>query len=385
MYKARIKILVKAEGQRFVDAVNAEFAALLAEDSVPASAHHHPQARAGARGRALPPAARGCAAARLQPENLAATDAPVPAFTAGSNATCMAHKVPGYKRGDAVAQARRPAARRRHRRPDGRRAAALADRFSHGRSCASPTTRTCCCPGCSDQRLRALWHAAREGGFATPNIGLLTDMIACPGGDLCALANARSHPRSPPPSPSALTISTSCTTSATSTCTSAAASTPAATTTAATSASWAWTRTAASGTRSRWPARRQHAQRCRPSPGKVIGPSLRGRRSARRDGGCDRHLPAASAKQGERFIHTAQSNASGRCPFATPPTPCAAAPQRPDREATTTVAPSHEPSHELLRQRQPSLPARHPRHWTTPQTWCCPRPSCKSVSTPPWR
>src|SRR5205085_9995346 len=31
-------------------------------------------------------------------------------------------------------------------------------------------------------------------GFATPNIGLLTDMIACPGGDLCALANARSIP-----------------------------------------------------------------------------------------------------------------------------------------------------------------------------------------------
>jgi len=42
--------------------------------------------------------------------------------------------------------------------------------------------------------LRALWLDAREDGFATPNIGLLTDMIACPGGDLCALANARSIP-----------------------------------------------------------------------------------------------------------------------------------------------------------------------------------------------
>ena len=29
---------------------------------------------------------------------------------------------------------------------------------------------------------------------ASPNIGLLTDMIACPGGDFCALANARSIP-----------------------------------------------------------------------------------------------------------------------------------------------------------------------------------------------
>ena len=33
-----------------------------------------------------------------------------------------------------------------------------------------------------------------QAGLATPNIGLLTDMIACPGGDFCALANARSIP-----------------------------------------------------------------------------------------------------------------------------------------------------------------------------------------------
>ena len=39
-----------------------------------------------------------------------------------------------------------------------------------------------------------LWSIARQHGLATPNIGLLTDMICCPGGDLCALANARSVP-----------------------------------------------------------------------------------------------------------------------------------------------------------------------------------------------
>jgi sulfite reductase (NADPH) hemoprotein beta-component len=42
--------------------------------------------------------------------------------------------------------------------------------------------------------LYAVWHAAKDAGFASPNIGLLTDMIACPGGDFCALANARSIP-----------------------------------------------------------------------------------------------------------------------------------------------------------------------------------------------
>jgi sulfite reductase (NADPH) hemoprotein beta-component len=51
--------------------------------------------------------------------------------------------------------------------------------------------------------LRPCGNAARAAGFATPNIGLLTDMIACPGGDFCALANARSIPMAAEPSPSA--------------------------------------------------------------------------------------------------------------------------------------------------------------------------------------
>lgn len=42
--------------------------------------------------------------------------------------------------------------------------------------------------------LPALWQAARAAGLATPNIGLLTDMICCPGGDFCSLANAKSIP-----------------------------------------------------------------------------------------------------------------------------------------------------------------------------------------------
>ncbi len=39
-----------------------------------------------------------------------------------------------------------------------------------------------------------LWQEAKTAGFATPNLGLLTDMICCPGGDFCALANAKSIP-----------------------------------------------------------------------------------------------------------------------------------------------------------------------------------------------
>ena len=39
-----------------------------------------------------------------------------------------------------------------------------------------------------------LWKKAKIGGFATPNIDTLTDMICCPGGDFCSLANAKSIP-----------------------------------------------------------------------------------------------------------------------------------------------------------------------------------------------
>ncbi len=39
-----------------------------------------------------------------------------------------------------------------------------------------------------------LWTAIKPLGFATPNLGTLTDMICCPGGDYCSLANAKSIP-----------------------------------------------------------------------------------------------------------------------------------------------------------------------------------------------
>ncbi|GGF74638.1 sulfite reductase [Terasakiella brassicae] len=42
--------------------------------------------------------------------------------------------------------------------------------------------------------LYALWQGLKEQGLATPNSGLITDLIACPGLDYCALANSRSIP-----------------------------------------------------------------------------------------------------------------------------------------------------------------------------------------------
>ena len=69
----------------------------------------------------------------------------------------------------------------------------LADRYSfgeirvsHEQNLVFPDVRTC--------DLHELWRTLKELGFATPNIGLLTNIICCPGGDFCSLANAVSIP-----------------------------------------------------------------------------------------------------------------------------------------------------------------------------------------------
>lgn len=43
-------------------------------------------------------------------------------------------------------------------------------------------------------QLFELWQQLKSAGFATANIGMITDMICCPGGDYCSLANAKSIP-----------------------------------------------------------------------------------------------------------------------------------------------------------------------------------------------
>jgi sulfite reductase (NADPH) hemoprotein beta-component len=72
-------------------------------------------------------------------------------------------------------------------------AARLADRFSAGEARVTHD-QNLLLPWVHAEDLHALWLAAREAGFASANVHLLTDMIACPGGDFCALANARSIP-----------------------------------------------------------------------------------------------------------------------------------------------------------------------------------------------
>ena len=45
-----------------------------------------------------------------------------------------------------------------------------------------------------ESQLYEFWQQAKLQNLVTPNIGLLTDIICCPGGDFCSLANAKSIP-----------------------------------------------------------------------------------------------------------------------------------------------------------------------------------------------
>lgn len=71
--------------------------------------------------------------------------------------------------------------------------ATLAERFSFG-ELRITHMQNIVLADVRQSELIALWQAAKSLGLATPNIGLLSDIICCPGGDFCALANARSIP-----------------------------------------------------------------------------------------------------------------------------------------------------------------------------------------------
>jgi sulfite reductase (NADPH) hemoprotein beta-component len=69
----------------------------------------------------------------------------------------------------------------------------LADRYSLGEIRVSHR-QNLVLVDVKQSQLYELWHKLAELGLATPNLGLLSDIICCPGLDFCALANARSIP-----------------------------------------------------------------------------------------------------------------------------------------------------------------------------------------------
>jgi sulfite reductase (NADPH) hemoprotein beta-component len=185
-YKARIKILVKAEGSKFFDAVNAEFKNILERDT-DGAAHIVTQAELDRVSASFttPIGVR----AQAEPKQLGDDSR---AFARWLDRNVRAHRLPGYR---AVVLSLKRAGQAPGDATDEQMHAAadLADRFSHGELRVTHQ-QNLVLPWVAASELFALWQAAKASSFATPNIGLATDMIACPGGDFCALANARSIP-----------------------------------------------------------------------------------------------------------------------------------------------------------------------------------------------
>jgi sulfite reductase (NADPH) hemoprotein beta-component len=184
-FKARIKILLHELGvDEFTRQVEAEYAAL------------------DGPGVAADPALVDAIEAAFAPPSYAARDATSPVFERAkaevaefrrwAEANLVAHKAPGYAAvmvslkpvggipGDATSEQMRALAD-------------AAERFGFGELRVTHE-QNIVLPDVALDRLPALWRHLAVNGLDTPNRGLVTDIIACPGLDYCSLATARSIP-----------------------------------------------------------------------------------------------------------------------------------------------------------------------------------------------
>jgi len=185
MYKARIKILVKELGlDKFRAEVDAEWAHLkdgpstLTQDEIDRVASHF-----------IDPSYEKLSAVNAEYEKHLLDNK---AFARWVSRNVFGHKKPGYA---AVTLSLKKTGIAPGDATDAQldAVADLADRFSYGEIRVSHEQNLIL----ADVKLSDLytvWEEAKRIGFATPNIGLLTDIIACPGGDFCSLANAKSIP-----------------------------------------------------------------------------------------------------------------------------------------------------------------------------------------------
>ncbi len=177
IHKARIKILVKALGiERFRELVEEEWQANRSSAAV-----LPPQELARMRDFFRPPPYAQLADIDV----LAGREA---AFRAWHRYNTRAHRVAGY-RAVFVSLKRHGAAPGDMSAAQMEAVAALAERLSFGLVRVTHT-QNLVLADVPQQALYALWRELHELGLATPNIGTLTDIIACPGLDFCSLANA---------------------------------------------------------------------------------------------------------------------------------------------------------------------------------------------------
>jgi sulfite reductase (NADPH) hemoprotein beta-component len=182
-YKARIKILLKAIGvEEFIGQVEAEWVdlkdgaeTLTVEEMTRVAAYFAPGPYESAVD--IDPAAEHVENkpfANWLKRNVKPHKVP------GYAAVLLSLKKPGVPPGDATAE-----------QIDF--IADLADRYSFGELRVTHE-QNLVLADVKQSQLFKLWQEAKSQNLATPNIGLLTDIICCPGGDFCSLANAKSLP-----------------------------------------------------------------------------------------------------------------------------------------------------------------------------------------------
>ena len=188
IYKARIKILVKAERVKFTQEVEDEFTRILHDDAGP---HTVPESELDRVSRCFVAPQLGEPVRLADAAALNALQAD-PVYQRWLHQNVVLHKNPtlravtlSFKRlgqapGDATPEQLE-------------RSADLVERFSSGEARVTHS-QNLLLPWVHEESLPALYLEAKALGLAQGNIGLLSDMIACPGGDYCALANARSIP-----------------------------------------------------------------------------------------------------------------------------------------------------------------------------------------------
>src|SRR5687767_1328232 len=185
IYKARIKILVKALGvEEFTRQVEAEWEATRDSPSVIPQEEYDRVAAHFAPPGYEPPGDEDHALAfqlgadrafsRWFERNVHDHRRP------GYRAVTLSLKKPGVPPGDASAEQMDIVA-------------SLAERYSFGELRVSHE-QNLILADVRERDLFELWHRARAAGLATPNVGLLTNIVCCPGGDFCSLANAKSIP-----------------------------------------------------------------------------------------------------------------------------------------------------------------------------------------------
>jgi sulfite reductase (NADPH) hemoprotein beta-component len=189
LYKARIKILVKALGpQEFARQVEGEWLHIQNGDDNFTQAEWDRVAKHFTK-----PAYKSLPALSNEQVINTASDTEKAAFARWLERNVKPHQIPGYasvilslKPHGTVAPGDATTAQMLA-------IADLADQYSFGELRATHE-QNLVLADVEQARLYELWQEAKKQKVALPNVGLLTDIIACPGGDFCSLANAKSLP-----------------------------------------------------------------------------------------------------------------------------------------------------------------------------------------------